>query len=199
MSGKRKKRRDVSASLSSINLREELPTIEAWIDEKKRIALLDSECSLSLVIGFVCSPWSRHELNIMTANGEIIHGRGVGTIMVAVNNLNPIRADVLVMDSQLLSSDMLLGMDVIKILGGVSIDQSGEAIFNRTDPPACIVISIEESDFNAEFNKQTCVWSGDHPPNELANKVPEYSVSVGVFSVQKRMASANSERLLTKT
>ena len=35
----------------------------------------------------------------MTANGEIITSHGVGTIMLEINNLNPIRADVLVVDS----------------------------------------------------------------------------------------------------
>ena len=52
---------------------------------------------------------------------------------------------------------MLLGMDIIKILGGFNIKQSGEAIFNRTDPPACVVIRIEEQDFSAKFNELTRV------------------------------------------
>ena len=37
----------------------------------------------------------------MTAYGEIMHSCGIGTIMVAMKNLNPIRADVLVVDSLL--------------------------------------------------------------------------------------------------
>ena len=53
---------------------------------------------------------------------------------------------------------MLLRRDIIKILGRVSINQSGEAIFNRTDPPVCAVIRREEKlDFSTEFNEQTRV------------------------------------------
>ena len=94
-----------------------------------------------------------------TANDEIIHGCSIGTIMLAGNNLNPIKADALVMDNQLLAFDMLLGMEIIKILCGVGINQSGEAIFNRTDPPACATISIKEPDFSTEFNEQIRVWT----------------------------------------
>ena len=85
----------VSTSLSSINLKEALPTTEILVDWKKRIALVDSGCSQSLVTRSVYSPRSRQELNIMTENSEIIYGHGVGNIILAVNNLNHIRADVL--------------------------------------------------------------------------------------------------------
>ena len=108
----------------------------------------------------------------MITNDEIIPSHGIGTSMLAVDNLKPIRADVLVVESHLLHFDMLLEMDIIKILGGVSINQSGEAIFNRTDLPACVVIRIEEPDFRTKFNEQSSVWtasqksSGDHPPIE---------------------------------
>ena len=177
-----KKRWNISTSLFSINLKESPPTIEAWIDRKKYIAQVGSGCSWSLVTGLVWSPRSHQELNIMTTNDEIIHSHGIGTIMLAINNLNPIRADVLVVDRWLLSFDMLLGMDIIKILGRVSINQSGEAIFNRTDPSAYTAIRIKEPDFSAEFNEQTRLWtvlwkwSGNHPSNEIANRVPEYSM-----------------------
>ena len=47
---------------------------------------------------------------------------------------------------------MLLGMDIIRMLGGVSINQFGEAIFNRADTP--YAIRIEELDFSTKFNEQ---------------------------------------------
>ena len=47
---------------------------------------------------------------------------------------------------------MLLEMDIIKIQGVVTINQSSEAIFNSPDPPACVAIKIEELDFSTEFN-----------------------------------------------
>ena len=95
----------------------------------------------------------------VTVNGEIIFVHSIGIIMLAVNNLNPIKADVLFAVSQVLDVDMLLGMDIIKIQGRVSINQSSEAIFNETDPPACVASWIEERDFSAKFNEHTRVWT----------------------------------------
>ena len=55
--------------------------------------------------------------DIHTVNGEILHGDGVSTITLTVDNISPIKADILVVDSLLLSLDMLNGIDIIKILG----------------------------------------------------------------------------------
>ena len=78
--------------------------------------------------------------------------------MLAVDNVSPVKADVLVMDSLLLGFDMLIGMDIIRMLGGIYIDQSGDAIFSRTEPCASATIRIEELDFSAEFNELTRAW-----------------------------------------
>ena len=86
------------------------------------------------------------------------------------------------MNSQLLHFDMVRGMDTIKILGGVSINHSDEAIFNRTRP-----IRIEEPYSSTKFNEPIRVWteswkwSCDHPPNELVNRMPEYSVLAQIW------------------
>lgn len=42
--------------------------------------------------------------------------------MLTVDDLGPVKADVLVMDSLLLGFYMLIGMDIIKMLGKVSIN-----------------------------------------------------------------------------
>ena len=63
------------------------------------------------------------------------------------------KTDVLVIDSPLLGFVMLIGMDIIRMLGGVRINQSGDAIFSRTELCACAVIRIEELDFSTEFDE----------------------------------------------
>lgn len=106
-------------------------------------------------------------------------GCGVGTIILAVDDMDSTKADVLVMDSQPLGFDQLIGMDVIKMLGGISINKSGETIFSRMNSYICAAIKMEELDFSAEFDDRTRVWtdswkwSGDQPPNNLINRVPE--------------------------
>lgn len=123
-----------------------------------------------LVTGSVRSPWSQQKLDIMTADSEILHCQGIGTIMLVIDNVNSMKADVLVLDSPRLGFDMLTGMDITKMLGGVN--HHGEGNFSRMELCACAVIRIEELDFNAKFDEQTKVCgqrcgSGHHPPNEL--------------------------------
>ena len=160
--------------------------IKAVVNGKKCMALVDSGCSRSLVTGSVCDPWSRQASDVLTVDGEILRSNGVGTITLAVDNVSPVKVDVLVVDSPMLGFDMLIGMDIIKTLGGVRINQAGDAIFSRTEPRACAAIRIEEPDFSAEFDEQTRAWtaswkwSDSQPPNGLTNKVPEYPMSAQV-------------------
>ena len=62
------------------------------------------------------------------------------------------------MDSSLLGFNILIGMDIIKMLSGVRINQSSEAIFSRMEPCACAAIRIEKPDFSTKFNEQTRAW-----------------------------------------
>ena len=71
-----------------------------------------------------------------------LSSNGVGAIMLAVDNVSPMKADALVMDSSLLDFDLLIGMDIIKMLGGFCINQSGGAIFSRMKPCVCATIRI---------------------------------------------------------
>lgn len=73
-------------------------------------------------------------MDILIADSKVLHRSSVGTTTLALDDIDPAKADALVIDSQLLGFDLLIGMDVIKMLGGVSITESGEAICdqNRT-------------------------------------------------------------------
>ena len=160
--------------------------IEVMVNSKKYMALVDSGCSRSLVTELVCKPWSGQASDVLTVDGKTLRSNGIGTITLAADNVSLVKADVLAVNSSLLGFDMLLGMDIIRMLGGVRIDQSGNVIFSRTGPHICAAIRIEEPDFSAEFNEKTRAWiaswkwSGNQPPNSLVNKVPEYPVSAQV-------------------
>ena len=132
-----------------------LPLIEAVVNGKKCVALVDSGCSWSLVTGLVCNLWSRQALYVLTVDSKTLCGNGIGTVTLTVDNVSPVKADVLVVDSLLLGFDILIGIDIIRMLGGVCIDQSSDAIFSRTEPCACGVIRIDEPDFSAKFIEQT--------------------------------------------
>ena len=54
---------------------------------------------------------------------------GVGSITLTVTNRNPLKTNVLVVNSKPLGFDHSLGMDVIKKLGSMHIDEQGKAHF----------------------------------------------------------------------
>ena len=168
--------------LVPLKLKEALPVIEVVVNGKRCMALVDSGCSRSFVTESVCNPWSGQASDVLTLDGKTLRSNGIGTITLAADNVSPVKAEVLVVNSSLLGFDMLLGMDIIRMLGGVRIAQSGNVIFSRTGPHACAAIRIEEADFSAEFNEKTRAWtaswkwSSKQPPNSLVNKVPEYPV-----------------------
>ena len=128
-------------------------------------------------------------MDVLTVDGKTLHSNGIGTITLAVDNVSPVKADVLVVDSLLLGFDMLISMNIIKMLGKVCINQSSDAIFSRTELCVSAAIRIEEPDFSAEFNEQTRAWtaswkwSGNQPPNGLTNKVHEYPMSTHLTRV----------------
>lgn len=132
--GKGESRWDVGDSFSPNSFKEMLCVINVQTDGTKCISLVDSGCSWSLVSGSVCRSWSWQKMDILIADSKVLHRSSVGTTTLALDDIDPAKADALVIDSQLLGFDLLIGMDVIKMLGGVSITESGEAICdqNRT-------------------------------------------------------------------
>ena len=76
--------------------------------------------------------------------------------------------------------DLLLGIDAIKLLGGVYLTESGEARFGGLN--RCAAISINEPDFSVTDDRRnkewtaSWKWANDCSPNELSNSVQEYAV-----------------------
>ena len=85
-------------------------------------------------------------------------------------------------NSKPLGFDLLLGMDVIKKLGGVHIDEGGKAHFAEVAHTLGATMELKQPDFCSEFNQCTkswtvsWKWSGDQPPENLYNRVPEYTI-----------------------
>ena len=102
---------------------------------------------------------------ILTAGRKCLLSHGVGSITLTVTNRNPLKTNVPVVNSKPLGFNLLLGMDVIKKLGGVHIDKRGKAHFALG-----ATIELEQPDFRAEFDQHTkswtvsWKWSDDQPP-----------------------------------
>ena len=83
-------------------------------------------------------------------------------------------------DKQLLGFDLLLGINAIKLLGGVYLTESGEARFGGLN--SCAAISINEPDFSVTHDRRnkewtaSWKWANNCSPNELSNSVQQYAV-----------------------
>ena len=147
-----------------------------------RIALVDSGCSSSVVSGMLCRPEVWKSTAILTGGRKCLLSHGVGSITLMVTHRNPFKTNVLVVNSKPLGFDLLLGMDVIKKLGGMHIDEGSKAHFAEVAHTLGATIELEQPDFRAEFDQCTkswtvsWKWSGDQPPEKLYNRVLEYTI-----------------------
>ena len=184
VSGKLGKGREAGTTLSPHKLGEVFPVMKVKVNGMDRIALVDSGCSSSVVSGMLCRPEVWKSTAILTAGRKCLLSHDVGSITLTVTKRNPLKTNVLVVNSKPLRFDLLLGMDVIKKLGGGHIDEGGKAHFAEAAPTLGATIELEQPDFRAEFDQRTnswtvsWKWSGDQPSEKLYNRVPEYTIPV---------------------
>ena len=180
--GKLGKEREAGTPLSPHKLEEVLSVMKVKVNGMDRIALVDSGCSLSVVSGMLCRSEVWRSTAILTAGKKYLSSHGVGSITLTVTNRNPLKTNVLVVNSKPLGFNLLLGMDVIKKLGGVHIDEGGKVHFAEAAHTLGATIELEQPDFRAEFDQRTkswavsWKWSGDQPPEKLYKRVPEYTI-----------------------
>ena len=147
--GKLGKGREAGTTLSQLKLEEVLPVMKVKVNGMDRIALVDSGCSSSVVSGMLCRPEVWKSTAILTASRKCFLSHGVSSVILTVTNRNPLKTNVLVVNSKPLGFNLLLGMDVIKKLGGVHIDEGGKAHFAEAAHTLGATIELEQSDFRA--------------------------------------------------
>lgn len=86
------------------------------------------------------------EVEILTVGHENIRWCGLGFVQLGVSNRHPIDVEVLIVDRKPLGYKLLLGVDIIKRLGGVCMTSSGTVNFLQLDWP----FTINKPDFHAE-------------------------------------------------
>ena len=95
--------------------------------------------------------------DMLTADRKLTRNQGIADVKLSVKNSNPVKIDILVVDSKLLGFNILLKIDIIKKLGGVHINKLSEVRF--FNPPIYVAIKINEPVFGAEFNQHTKFWT----------------------------------------
>ena len=127
------------------------------VDGQECTVLIDSGCPQTLVSKAVCRFWKRKSAGVLTAGGRTLNCRGYGKIKVEVDRVPSVKIEALVVDKQLLGFDLLLGIDAIKLLGGVYLKESGEARFGGLN--RCTAISINEPDFSMTYDRRNKEWT----------------------------------------
>ena len=105
---------------------------------------------------------------------------GESVVQIGIGNGPSVAVRALVVDEALFGYDLLLGLNVIRQLGGMTMSATGEVKFPQRERLMCAAITLDEPDFHAEYDKAKRVWtaswkwSGDQPPVYLKNRLSEY-------------------------
>ena len=118
----------------------------------RRLALLDTGYSRSLVTRVLCHSWEKKNVDVFTVGEGALRCCSIGHVQLDIGSGCPIDIEVLVTDGKLLGFNLLLGFDIIKKLGGVYMTRDGMVSFPQLDRPVCAAITINKPDFHAEFD-----------------------------------------------
>ena len=127
-----------------------------------------------------CNAWEKKNVLVLTVGGGSLVCCGDSVVHISIGDGLPVAVQALVMDGELLSYDLPLGIDSIMQLGGITVNSTGNIRFSRREKHVCAAITLDEPDFHAEYDQDTNVWtvlwkwSGDHPPISLQNWLSEY-------------------------
>lgn len=135
--GKRS-RGTVCASGSPSAMKAQLPMIDVVVDGVKVLALVDSGCTQSIVARRLArKAVVMGSRSVMAVDGKSV-SCGVTQVEMVVNG-RELNFQCLVMDSLLVEVEVIIGMDVIRMLGGVSLgSRSGGVNFGA------VVVAVEE-------------------------------------------------------
>lgn len=166
-----------------------LPTVRVTFDGQTTTALLDSGCSQTVISRRLIPSGKlgrNGQYSIMMMNGESVKCAGCYDCELTVEGcklrLNCLVADVLP------GYDVILGMDAIKIMGGVWIGGDGSQVsFDRNEVCASAggsELKIDDQDFYAEFRDGqwhvSWKWVEGTSGPKLRNSVAQYKMDAEV-------------------
>lgn len=153
------------------------------IDGTKRLVLVDSGCSCSIIYAPACKSWSRKPVSIVTVGGGRQTCLGTGRINVCKPDGSELYIDALVVDFKPLGYTCILGMNAISAMGGVSIMSSKSVLFGVGLAGACsAALEVSREDFSVRFDDEARSWTvkwnwaGGSEPMMLENSTAEYNI-----------------------
>ncbi|XP_067933240.1 uncharacterized protein [Watersipora subatra] len=177
---------------------------EVWIKGTKIKALVDSGCEQSIIQ----QQWAQQlgllpkgpQRQIMMLNGHITTCKGETTLDIELDHSCKIKVQCMIAPKLVSGCQMILGMDGIAKLGGVSIDKNRGVLFgarqlrtvgvmlrNKASPVSHNddqqpPIVIDDRDFKAQFDghKWTVAWKWLSREPILSNTCGEYAINDAV-------------------
>ena len=104
---------------------------------------------------------------------------GESVVQIGIGNGPSVAVRALVVDEALFGYDLLLGLNAIRQLGGMTMSATGEVKFPQRERLMCAAITLDEPDFHAKYETKrvwtaSWKWAGDQPPVSLKNRLSEY-------------------------
>ena len=165
----------------------QLPVLTVILQDRPVSALIDTGCTRSVVSTAVAGCEGKPEKNEVTMmNGDVVTCERSFVCVVKVDD-RVIRLNCLVSDI-VHGFDMLLGMDAISILGGVTVTAGGRVVeFPQVTAVASVPeVKVVDTDFEAVFAGGSWTvkwkWCNDGQSPELKNHVSQYAMSSDVES-----------------
>ena len=163
---------------------------EVTVNGANLAALVDSGCTRTLVHESVCRRWRGGAVRVVTVSGEQLECAGTSDVSIAVSSC-AVEVSALVVRERPLGFGVILGMDAIQALGGVTVRSPCEVRF-ACEETSCTVagvaaedsqteLKVEKDDFVVTFDPVlrrwtvSWKWSGS-PPSALGGAVHEYPV-----------------------
>ena len=164
-----------------------LPIVDIFVCGRRARALVDTGCSKTILAPRVCQARGR-SCTVIAIDGSEVPCRGEATVSMTLEGYN-LKVNCLVVERIFEGVDVILGMDVINRLGGVSVVNNcvkflgckadSERIMNEGNVANVAVeeLRVDDPDFEARFNGTVWTvrwrWKEGRPP-ELKNRVDCY-------------------------
>ena len=133
-----------------------LLVIKLQVNSVQCLALVDAGCSQSIVSADQCMAWSSQQVDMWTIDGTSRACCGVRTVSILKNGGGHAIVNVLVASERPLGYDLLIRIDAIQVLGGITITPAGDLVGRKE---VCVAICISEPDFDASFDHNERIWT----------------------------------------
>ena len=177
----------MSASASSEWTMGALPRVMVRVNGSWCQAMVDSGCTRTIVHASKCKKWRRRAVVMKQIGGDGWRCQGTAKVLVEAKGGGEAEVSVNVTTAKPFGFECVLGMDVIKRMGGVTILDEATAVFGTERGTSAAAVQqgelrVDEKDFNAAFDPvEKCwtmawKWRDDQYPTVLKNQRGEYAV-----------------------